>query len=222
MGRFVGFGQMMAGLLGILFIISVIKTLVTQSLACFDVYRIEDKVHPKMFTALLPALAKSVVLHGYSKDIKQLRRIFQKLQHVQGTDEAVEQQVKQILKGEKMRLQTKRNHFLKSNQKFRNDRDSSSSNDEPGSGYKPIKIYRSQSFERKHVPSSSPKYQEVEKSPPEFVSYSTMKTIPTVNVTKYQIEQGRYPNNELVSAKRRQEIELLLQPGLQRTHEYPE
>ena len=48
-GRFVGFGQTMTGLLGILFIISVIKTLVTQFLACFDVYRKEGKVHPKMF-----------------------------------------------------------------------------------------------------------------------------------------------------------------------------
>ena len=66
----------MAGLLGILFIITVIKTLITQFLACFDVYRKEGKVHKKMFTALLPALAKSVVLHGYSKDIKQLRMVY--------------------------------------------------------------------------------------------------------------------------------------------------
>ena len=86
-----------------------------------------------------------------------------------------------------MKLQPRHEHISKTNRKFRNDKDSSSSNDEPGTGYKPIKIYRSQSFEKKPLPSSAPMYQEVEKFRPEFVSYATMKTLPQVNISKYKL-----------------------------------
>ena len=67
-------------------------------MACFDVYKRENKVHWKMVTECLPFLARTFVLHGHTKDIKQLKEVLKRLLVLQGSDEEIGRQFRQVVK----------------------------------------------------------------------------------------------------------------------------
>jgi len=75
-GRFIVFGQAMERLLGIILIVQICRTIVSQILACFDIYKKEKKFNWKMTAGLLPFVAKTLMLHGHSKDIAKLKKIY--------------------------------------------------------------------------------------------------------------------------------------------------
>ena len=75
-GRFIVFGQAMAGLLGVVMIVQICRTIISQLLACFDIYKKERRINWKMIAGLFPFLAKTYVFHGHSKDIDKMKGIF--------------------------------------------------------------------------------------------------------------------------------------------------
>ena len=107
-GRFTAFGQAMAGFMVILFIITFLKLIFTQFLACFDVYKRERKVSWKMITGFLPFIARSLVLHGHSNDIQKLQWLLSRLISIRGSDEEAGAAFKSLINryGEKFGSQT--------------------------------------------------------------------------------------------------------------------
>jgi len=81
-GRFIVFGQAMAGLLGVIMIVQICRTVISQLLACFDIYKKERRINWKMIAGLFPFVAKTYVFHGHSKDIDKMKGIFKEFKNM--------------------------------------------------------------------------------------------------------------------------------------------
>jgi len=72
----------MAGLLGVVMIIQICKTVISQLLACFDIYKKERRINWKMTAGIFPFLAKTFVLHGHSEDIDNMKKKFEQFKNM--------------------------------------------------------------------------------------------------------------------------------------------